>query len=145
MSLVIPSRPTWPEHAMNIAHASALRSEDPFVKVGACLMRPDHTIASVGYNGAVSGVELDWHDREARRRYVIHAEANAFRWVTPSEVRGGILASTHHSCPECLRLAAAYGVKVAYYAEALDPSTYPPELLADVARVCGIEIRRLAV
>ena len=45
---------------MELAIAASLRSEDPYVQVGSCILREDMSVASVGYNGAPSGIEIDW-------------------------------------------------------------------------------------
>ena len=52
-----------------LAHHIAAWSRDPSTKVGAVLVRPDHTIASIGYNGFPRGVNDDparLADRAAR-------------------------------------------------------------------------------
>jgi len=115
----VNDRLTWPRYALGIARAAALRSEDPYVQVGAVVLRSDHSVAGIGYNGAPSGVEIDWPDRDRRRLYVIHAEANALRWTTPDEVKGGMIISTHHPCGSCLTLIASYGIKEVHYADTL--------------------------
>ena len=55
-------------------------SRDPSTKVGAVLVRPDRTIASVGYNGFPRGVDDDpvrLADRAMRLALTVHAEVNA--------------------------------------------------------------------
>lgn len=79
------NRLTWAEYALAMADVARLRSEDPYVKVGACVLRHDHSVAGVGYNGAPPGVEIDWSDRDERRKRVIHAETNALRYVSPGK------------------------------------------------------------
>lgn len=128
------------EYAMKIAETAALRSEDPFHKVGACLIRPDHTIAAMGYNGAPSGVEIDWSDRDERRLWVIHAEANALRYVRPGEVY--MMASTMMPCRECVLLAVSYGVREIVYRDELDPAVYDKAKVLEIAAACGVSIER---
>tara|TARA_Y100001963_G_C6587240_1_gene356287 strand:+ start:44 stop:517 length:474 start_codon:yes stop_codon:yes gene_type:complete len=101
-------RPTWIQYALKIATVAAERSEDPFQKVGACLLRHDNSVAAVGYNGAPSGVELDWTNRDQRRVRVIHAEVNALRYVEPGECY--LLACTLLPCNDCLKAIASYGI-----------------------------------
>ena len=88
----INDRLSWEEYALQLATAAAARSEDPYERVGACVLRLDYSVAGVGYNGAPSGVEIDWSDRDRRRERVVHAEVNALRYVRPDE--GDILART---------------------------------------------------
>lgn len=125
---------------MSLAEAAALRSEDPFRKVGACLIRHDHTVAAMGYNGAPPGVEIDWTDRDERRLWVIHAEANALRYVTPGEV--WLMASTMMPCRECVLLAASYGIKEIIYRDELDPAVYDKSKILEIADACGITISK---
>lgn len=125
---------------MTLADAAASRSEDPYHKVGACLLRHDHTVAALGFNGAPPGVEIDWTDRDERRSWVIHAEANALRYVRPGEV--ALMASTMMPCLQCVLLAAAYGIKQITYREELDPEVYDTVKVLEVAAACGITVTK---
>jgi dCMP deaminase len=106
-------RPTWEEYALRLAEVAAARSQDPWEKVGACVLRADHSVASLGYNGAPPGVEIDWSDRERRRPYVLHAEVNALRYLRPGE--GLLMAVTHSPCADCLRAIAAWRIPRVIY------------------------------
>lgn len=127
---------------MRLAQTASERSEDPFRKVGACLLRADHTVASLGFNGAPPGVEIDWTDRDKRRVWVLHAEANALRYVTPSEVV--LMASTMMPCVQCTLLAASYGIKKIVYQEELDPKVYDRDEILAIAAACGITVTQEA-
>jgi dCMP deaminase len=133
-------RLTWEEYAVALAHAASLRSEDPYVKVGACILRADHSVAALGYNGAPPGVELDWTDRDARRVRVIHAEANALRFVRPGE--GVLMATTLMPCVECLKLTRAHGIDHVVFAEYLPPH-YDSDTVRSVAREFGVTLHYL--
>lgn len=133
-------RLSWSEYAMKLAETASTRSEDPYRKVGTCLLRPDHSIAALGYNGAPPGVEVDWSDRDKRRAWVIHAEANALRYVEPGEV--ALMASTLMPCNQCILLASSYGIKQIIYREELDPRYYDRDQILDIAFACGIEITK---
>ena len=135
-------RLNWSEYALALAKTAALRSEDPWLKVGAVVLRSDRSVASIGYNGAPSGVSLNWDDRESRRPYVIHAEANALRYVTPSDTRGGLLAVTHRPCMNCLPLISAYGIKEVFYLGEINQETYPPDQLNRIADRLGIHVKK---
>lgn len=113
-------RLTWPQYAMTLARAAALRSEDPFVQVGAVVLRADRSVAATGYNGAPSGIELDWSDRDARRQFVIHAETNALRYVSAGEARGGLIAVTGTPCSRCLLEVASHGIRLVLYGSTLE-------------------------
>ena len=47
----------WELYALDIAEAVAKKSKDPWKKVGAVLLRHDHSVAS-------AGVPEDWSDSE---------------------------------------------------------------------------------
>lgn len=132
------SRLSWERYAIRLADAASARSEDPWHRVGACVLRPDHTVAAVGYNGAPPGVEIDWSNRDARRAQVLHAEANALRYVTPGEA--DLLAATMMPCANCVLLAASYGIKRIVYRDELDPQVYDIAGTKLLAITCGISV-----
>lgn len=132
-------RISWPQYALDLAYAAATRSEDPYRKVGAALLRPDRTVAALGYNGAPPGVEVDWSDRDGRRIWMLHAEANALRYVHPGEV--SLMAATMMPCTQCILLAAAYKIHRVVYAEDLTEA-YDPRDTAKIAAACGITIEK---
>lgn len=80
-------RPCWDEAALVQAYAATIRSEDPIHQVGACALRHDNSVAGVGYNGALSGREINWENEEERLREVIHAEVNCLAYCRPGECR----------------------------------------------------------
>lgn len=108
-------RLSWERYALSLASVAALRSEDPYVKVGACLLRKDRSVAGMGYNGAPPSININWQDRDERRKRVVHAEVNALRYAHPGEC--DLLASTHLPCNDCLRMIAGYGIKKVVYGE----------------------------
>lgn len=107
------NRLSWEEYALSLANTASLRSEDPYVKVGACVLREDWSVAGVGYNGAPADVEIDWSNRDERRKRVIHAELNALRYVKPKE--GFVMACTLLPCRYCVQTCASYGIKHIIY------------------------------
>ena len=116
----------WLRYALDLAKVAATRSEDPFVKVGATILRADHSVASLGYNGVPSGVEINWDNRDERRKRVIHAEVNALRYIRPSE--GYILACTLSPCRACIQSIASYGIKMICYEEQYDKDEFAIQL-----------------
>jgi dCMP deaminase len=132
-------RPSWPEFAMKLAYAACTRSEDPYVRVGACVLRKDYSVGGVGYNGGPSGVEIDWSDRDTRRQYVIHAETNALRYISPGE--GELLAVTLLPCTNCLTLIASYRISDVYYSAV--PRFGDPAQCIQVARHLGIQLHHI--
>lgn len=137
-------RLSWDEYGLHIATVAAMRSEDPWLKVGSCVLRADNTVAATGYNGAPAGQDIDWADRGKRRALVIHAEANALRYCTPADIRGGRVYVTHHPCGECVKLIAAYGISAVVYAHDLDPAVYDQDDIAAHAAALGVCIIHLS-
>lgn len=137
-------RPSWEEYAIGLAVAAATRSEDLNYKVGAVVLRPDNSVAGVGYNGAPSQITLDWTDRDGRRPFVIHAEMNAMRYCTRQEVEGGLIAVTHTPCVHCLPMIAGYGItRVVYGEEWSSVSDIDSRHQRRVAEGLGLNVRRV--
>lgn len=103
----------WDGRFMQMAELVASWSKDPSTKVGAVVVRPDRTIASVGYNGFPRGV-MDQIDRYANRKVkyqlVVHAEANAIL-NAKGPVVGHTLYGTLFPCCECAKLIIQAGIK----------------------------------
>jgi dCMP deaminase len=109
-------RPDWETHAMNLAEVAMLRSEDPFQKVGACILGHNHEVLAVAYNGLAAGKDVGedfWEDRDKRRPYMIHAETNALSRIKRGD--GLILACTLLPCRCCATNIAAYGINHVIY------------------------------
>lgn len=74
------SRLNWDEWFLGLAEYTASRSKDPSTKCGAVIVRPDRTIAALGYNGfprGISDAEELLANREEKYKRVIHCEMNA--------------------------------------------------------------------
>lgn len=115
-------RISWEKYALELAKVAALRSEDPYVKVGACVLRLDNSVAALGYNGAPAGIEIDWSNREQRLLRVLHAEVNCLRYIKPGECN--LIAVTLLPCPECLKTIASYGIWTVIYGEEYDKGQF---------------------
>lgn len=128
------NRPSWEEYALKLAEVASLKSKDPWVQVGTCLLRKDHTVASLGFNGFPSGMVENWDDRDERRKYVVHSEINALRYVEPGECY--LAACTLLPCNDCLKSLAAYYIKKIIYKDIykFDQSTL------ELASKFGIEL-----
>ena len=134
------TRPTFMDHALNLARAASARSEDPYCKVGACVLSSQGVVVGVGYNGTLPGLTIDWDDRDGRRDLTLHAEANALRHSTPMLVKGGILAVTHFPCAPCTLMAASYGVKTIVWQHAPDWNRYPAQATERVALIAKLRL-----
>lgn len=103
------SRISWEEYALKLAETASIRSEDPYLKVGACVLRHDNSVAGLGYNGSPPGYDIDWSDRDARRPLVSHAERSALRYCKPGEAK--LIAITLSPCQHCIMDIAMFGIK----------------------------------
>lgn len=122
---------------MSIAETVAKKSKDPWKKVGAVILREDHSIASVGFNGFPSGIPEAWENRDKRRLLVIHAEQNALRYLKPGE--GKTLYTTLLPCNECLKTIASYKIKKVIFRE-----TYEHDSSSlDIASLLGIKLDQI--
>ena len=110
-------RISWEQYALNIAEVASQRSEDPYQKVGACALNHQNMVIGIGYNGLASGVTMPyknfWDNRDYRRKFMIHAEANCLSLCKKGEIK--LLAVTLLPCSYCATLIASYGVKKVVY------------------------------
>lgn len=133
-------RLSWAETAINLAFDIAkYRSEDPYVQVGACIIKKDKSIL-LGYNGAPKDMDMDWSNREERRKWVFHAEANVLNRVLPGETE--LLAVTHLPCVECLKVIKQKQIDTVYYSIVIP--YYKPEQVFDMAEMFKIKLEQLS-
>lgn len=102
----------WDQRFIELAAHVATWSRDPSRKVGAVIVRPDKTVASMGFNGFPRGV-LDSEDRydnkDLKYKFVCHAEANAI--LTANErLHGYTLYATLYPCHECAKMIIQSGI-----------------------------------
>lgn len=132
-------RLTWEQTAINLAFDIAkYRSQDPFVKVGACIIKKDKSIL-LGYNGAPRGMELDWSDRDERRKWVLHAESNVLNRILPGEAE--LLAVTHIPCIDCLKVIKQKEIDTVYYS--IRSEQYSPNVVENIAGMFKIKLIQL--
>lgn len=77
---MIDKQEKWDRRFIELAEMVASWSHDPSTKCGAVIVRPDRTIASVGYNGFarhMNDLDVDYQNRETKYSRIIHAEMNA--------------------------------------------------------------------
>lgn len=113
------NRLSWNEYALKLAEVAALRSEDPYTQVGACILDKDNRVLSLGYNGLAPGTNVEakfWAARDGRRPYMLHAEVNALSLVKRNE-GAATLACNLLPCTSCAQMIAAYGIKTVVYKE----------------------------
>jgi len=136
-------RASWEEYALKLAQTASMRSEDPYQKVGACALNKERMVLALGYNGLASGKNINketfWQDRDRRRKYMIHAEANCLSLCEKGAV--DLLAVTLLPCSYCATMIAAHGVKSVVYKE-----VYKRDLDAiNIFEFYGIELINIKV
>jgi len=107
---------SWDKHALLLAWAATRRSEDPYMKVGACALGYNNEVLGVSYNGLVSGKEVNkdfWENRDERRPFMIHAETNLLARINHGQAK--TIAITLQPCTHCAQAIAAYGIKKVIY------------------------------
>lgn len=123
-SEILPAgRISIPEYAMALAHVASLRSEDPFRKVGAVAIDHANRVIGTAYNGLAPGFEATpgfWDDREARQKYMLHAEVNLCSLFTRGSVK--LVAVTTKPCTSCMQMLCAYNIKEIYFRDNYDKS-----------------------
>lgn len=126
--------------AIQTAKVWAARSEDPYKKVGSCILNPEGRVLSVGYNGLPSKFHVNssfWQDRDYRRKFMIHAEINALSLIKKSDCPY-LIATTLLPCSSCATSIISYGIKEVVYEE-----DYAPDQNAlDIFKFYGINLIR---
>lgn len=120
------SRLSIPQYAMSLARVASLRSEDPFRKVGAAALDFDNRVIGTAYNGLAPGFDPPegfWDDREARQKFMLHAEVNLCSLFIRGQAR--IVATTTMPCTACMQTLCAYGIEEIYYHEVYKDSDAP--------------------
>tara|TARA_Y100001938_G_C7830571_1_gene301135 strand:- start:139 stop:567 length:429 start_codon:yes stop_codon:yes gene_type:complete len=122
-------RLSWENYALKLAKTASERSEDPYVKVGACALGWSHEVLGLGYNGLMSGKDVEpsfWEDRDSRRPYMIHAEVNCLAGVERNKCK--VLAVTLLPCAYCATLIAAHEIRHVVYGDTYDRDTKALEI-----------------
>jgi dCMP deaminase len=129
-----------PRYAMALAHVASLRSEDPYRKVGAAALDHDNRVIGTAYNGLAPGFNPPsefWDDREARQKFMLHAEVNLCSLFRRGEAK--LVATTTMPCTACMQTLCAYGIREIYYRDIYHASDAP-----EIAKLYGVRLERVA-
>lgn len=133
------SRISWEETSLKLAFDIAnYRSEDPFVQVGACILKQDRSFI-LSYNGSPMGVDIDWSDRNERRKRVLHAESNACNFIKPGEAMW--IAVTALPCRECMKIIKQKQIPLVIYRDELE--SYDNLFSKQLAAEFNIELKQI--
>jgi dCMP deaminase len=107
----------WVARFIKLAEEVSTWSKDPSSQVGAVIVRPDRTIASVGFNGFPRGVE-DYHERIVNRDikllYTIHAEMNAILSAKEPLKGYSLFVWPFQPCAHCAASIIQSGIREVY-------------------------------
>lgn len=107
----------WQGRFIKLAKEIASWSKDPSSQVGAVIVRPDRTIASVGFNGFPRGVE-DSQDaitnRDTKLLRTIHAELNAILSAKEPLIGYSLFVWPFQPCANCAAAIIQSGIKDVY-------------------------------
>lgn len=107
----------WHRRFLELAEHVAQWSRDPNKKVGAVIVRPDKTVASLGFNGFARGVADDlerYEDRLLKNEMVVHAEMNAILHAREPLHGYTLYVWPFHPCARCAAAIIQSGIKTIY-------------------------------
>lgn len=142
----------WDLRFLDLAGCVATWSKDPSTMVGAVIVRPDRTVASLGFNGfprSMPDHADQYADREEKLSRVIHGEMNAVLFA--QEPLHGYTLYTHPfiPCDRCVVHMAQAGIK-RIVAPWVDPESPRGQRWADAfektrryVEQCGITLAEL--
>jgi dCMP deaminase len=139
----------WDLRFLTLAQHVSTWSKDPSTKCGAVIVRPNRTIASLGYNGFPRGVDDSpetYADRETKYSRVVHAEMNAILSCTERPQGYTIYTFSNGWGPACDRCAAHIvqaGLVRIVYDEAPTPERASDSIIRSllILAEAGVEIK----
>lgn len=111
-----PSR-EWIRRYMDMAHLVASWSKDPSTKMGAVIVRPNKTVASVGFNGFPRGIDDSEHrlnNREEKYPRIVHAELNAILNCMERPEGYDMFVTPFTPCSACAAAIIQSGIAAVY-------------------------------
>jgi len=149
----VSSKLKWDEYFMLQAMLASYKSKDPNTKVGCVFVDENHHQITMGYNGAVAGIDetqMPWgNDRTVpleyqKYGYVIHAEANAIIHKNASLV-GSRAYVTLFPCNECAKLIASQRVREIIYLDDKYDDSSEVKIAKKIFDLSGVTYRQLAM
>ncbi len=134
----------WQKYFMGLAFEASKKSKDPSTKVGSVLVRPDKTVASLGFNGFPQRIfdELkilnDPEYREQKLKLMVHSEQNSLRFNRDNTSAGYVMFVTRHPCEMCALEIACSGIETIYYHRDPDFMERWSDSCESAARILGL-------
>lgn len=135
----------WDSRFVALAAHIASWSKDPSTKVGAVIVRPDNTVASMGFNGLPRGVrdtQTRLDDRETKLNLTVHAEVNAMAFAAESLIGCTLYVYPLSPCIRCATSIIQHGIiKVVAPRPEPDSRWYDSTMRAkDLLREAGVSV-----
>jgi len=149
----VSSQVSWDEYFMLEAMLASFKSKDPNTKVGCVFVDNRNHQVTMGYNGAIAGVDeskIPWgNDRSVSAEfqkygYVMHAEANAISHSVKS-LESTRVYVTLFPCNECAKLIASQRVSEIVYLSDKYRDTPEIRISKKIFDLSGISYRQLEV
>jgi dCMP deaminase len=116
----------WRLFYLRLATLVSTKSKDTSSKFGAVLVRPDKTVASIGFNGFPARIRdvnvylKSTSYRNEKLLRIVHAEVNCIDHSRDLDTKGYHLFVNGHPCERCALKIASTGIDFVYYWE--DPA-----------------------
>lgn len=139
----------WHGRFLSLAAHVASWSKDPSTKCGAVIVRPDRTIAGLGYNGFPRGFydnpEL-LNSREEKYKRVIHAEVNALLHLAERPIGYVLYTWPFLPCCRCATQVIQSGIKGVVAPGGSGPlwDRHDVQLSRDMFRDAGVHTQEMA-
>lgn len=107
----------WQARFIDLAKEVSSWSRDPSSKVGAVIVRPDRSVASVGFNGFPRGVDDSMgriDNRNTKLLFTLHAELNAILASKEPLVGYSLFVWPFQPCAQCAGAIIQSGIKEIY-------------------------------
>jgi dCMP deaminase len=104
----------WDDRFIKLAQFVGAWSKDPSTKVGSVIVRPDNTVAAMGYNGFPRGVldhDSRYADKATKYEMVVHAEINALLNSRESLEGCTLYVTPLPPCAQCAAAIIQRGIK----------------------------------
>ena len=105
--------PSWDEFFLGLAKYMSTRSKDPSTQTGAVIVRPDHSVASVGFNGFPKPMPDEaelYADRNEKYSRIVHCEMNALLFCREPVSGYTLYTYPFMSCDRCFVHMAQAGI-----------------------------------
>lgn len=107
----------WHQRFLSLARHMSTWSRDPNRQVGAVIVRPDKTVATMGFNGFPRGVadsDERYNNRDLKNEMVVHAEMNAILHAREPLHGYALYVWPFHPCARCAAAIIQSGIKQIY-------------------------------